>query len=229
MTGRQTIHIVDRDARQRAGLAHQLFSLGHHAEVYETLAELLSRPPSSGLVLARDDQARSNGIRGAASILAQMAEVGVWLPLVATSLERDVDAVRAAMKAGALDFFLLPLTTGQLEEALGSVEVEAERATERQRRIVEARDALGRLSKRENEVLKFLAEGFSNKEIARELEISPRTVEIHRANMMLKLSARHPSDAVRTRFEARLDNDGADGAALFRRGRRTPPGPSPAH
>lgn len=227
MTVRQTLHIIDRDPRQRAALAHQVFSLGHHAEVYETLAELLSRPPKAGLILARDDQERSNRLRGTASILAQMAEVGIWLPLVALSMERDVEAVLAAMKAGALDFLILPMSEEELASALGSVETVAERVTTRQRRIFEAREALDKLSKREGEVLKYLADGFSNKEIARELEISPRTVEIHRANMMLKLSAHHPSDAVRLRFEARLDGaPGDQEPAPIPAPTRVPPRPS---
>jgi DNA-binding NarL/FixJ family response regulator len=57
-------------------------------------------------------------------------------------------------------------------------------------------------------VLDWLAEGCSNKMIARELSISPRTVEIHRANMMTKLGAEHPSQAVRLRLEAQLEQRG---------------------
>lgn len=208
MTIRQIIHIVDRESAQRAGLAKQVFSLGHHAEVYETLSELLSRPPQAGLILARDDQAHASGLRGITAVFAWMAEVGVWLPVVATSQERDVDAVVAAMKAGALDYFILPMANGDLGHALANVQGPAQRKTNRQRKLVEARNAIRELTKREQEVLQLLAEGCSNKEIGYALDISPRTVEIHRANMMLKLSADHPADAVRIRFEAQLEDDG---------------------
>ena len=61
------------------------------------------------------------------------------------------------------------------------------------------------LSGREREVLELLSAGCSNKEIARRLEISPRTVEIHRGNMMAKLGASHPADAVRVWIDAQLD------------------------
>ena len=71
--------------------------------------------------------------------------------------------------------------------------------------MIEARDRISKLSAREREVLDWLAEGSSNKAIARELEISPRTVEIHRANMMNKLGARHAAEAVRLRLEAKLE------------------------
>lgn len=205
MTNRQPMHIVDRDPRQRAALAHRIFSFGYHAEVYEDLSELLSRPPEDGIVLVRDDQAGANGIRGTASVLARLAEFEVWLPVVAMSLKRDVDAVLAAMKAGVLDFLILPMADDSLAEALRSVRDQAERIIRKQRKIIDARQALGRLSPREREVLQCLTDGCSNKEIAGELEISPRTVEIHRANMMLKLSAGHPADALRLQFEAQLD------------------------
>ena len=72
----------------------------------------------------------------------------------------------------------------------------------RRRREVAARQAIALLSKRESEVLELLSAGCSNKEIARRLEISPRTVEIHRGNMMAKLGAGHPADAVRLWIDA---------------------------
>jgi DNA-binding CsgD family transcriptional regulator len=68
--------------------------------------------------------------------------------------------------------------------------------------MIEARGRIENLSAREREVLDWLAQGSSNKAIARELQISPRTVEIHRANMMAKLGASHAADAVRLRIEA---------------------------
>jgi FixJ family two-component response regulator len=71
--------------------------------------------------------------------------------------------------------------------------------------MIEARDRISTLSTREREVLDWLAEGSSNKAIARELDISPRTVEIHRANMMNKLGVRHAAEAVRLRLEAKLE------------------------
>ncbi|MFZ9396883.1 MAG: response regulator transcription factor, partial [Erythrobacter sp.] len=72
------------------------------------------------------------------------------------------------------------------------------------RRMIEARQRIANLSAREREVLDWLSAGSSNKSIARELEVSPRTIEIHRANMMLKLGARHAAEAVRLKLEVRV-------------------------
>lgn len=71
--------------------------------------------------------------------------------------------------------------------------------------MIEARDRIATLSAREREVLDWLADGSSNKVIARELDISPRTVEIHRANMMNKLGANHAAEAVRLKLEAKIE------------------------
>ncbi|WP_246449656.1 response regulator transcription factor [Qipengyuania soli] len=75
------------------------------------------------------------------------------------------------------------------------------------RRMIEARNRIAVLSTREREVLDWLAEGCSNKLIASEMSISPRTVEIHRAKMMSKLGADHVSQAVRLRMEANLEGN----------------------
>jgi FixJ family two-component response regulator len=74
------------------------------------------------------------------------------------------------------------------------------------RRTIEARQRIATLSGREREVLEYMVAGRTNKLIARELEISPRTVEIHRANMMSKLGARQSAEAVRLRLEAQVES-----------------------
>ena len=97
----------------------------------------------------------------------------------------------AAIKAGALDYLALPIKPDQLLRTLSKLEPEAEEFPLARRRVIEARNRIESLSGREREVLEWLSAGSSNKVIARELEISPRTVEIHRANMMAKLGAQH--------------------------------------
>ena len=91
---------------------------------------------------------------------------------------------------------------GQFARRLEAIMAEAGEHAARRRREVAARQSIALLSKRESEVLELLSAGCSNKEIARRLEISPRTVEIHRGNMMAKLRAGHPADAVRLWIDA---------------------------
>jgi FixJ family two-component response regulator len=203
MGQRETIHVVEESSRLRADLARAAFELGHHAEVYADLAELCEHPPRAGIVLARDDARRG----GAPAMLAELVRRGVWLPLVALDEAPGTRQVVEAIKAGALDFLPLPLDPEGLADTIERVGEEARANAEARRRMIEARNRIGNLSTREREVLDWLAQGSSNKEIARELSISPRTVEIHRANMMTKLGAHHAAEAVRIRLEAELEGD----------------------
>lgn len=195
------LHFIDSDVRRRAGLARATLAAGHHAEVYADTAELYERPPHEGILVVRDDP--DSG--GVSQLIAELARQGVWLPVVAMAEAPHPEAVVAAMRAGALDYLALPLTSARLAEMVARIGDEARAHAAARRRLVEARGRIARLSPREREVLDWLTEGTSNKEIARELEISPRTVEIHRANMMGKLGASHVSQAVRLRIEAGLD------------------------
>lgn len=200
MMQRLLIHIVDRSTRHRAEQSRLIFSLGHHAEVYSDLEEFIAAAPSDGVLIARDEQDGS-GMRG---ILDGLARRGIWLPVIATDDAPRTGRIVEAIKAGALDYLPLPLEQSRLASVFHRIHDEAREYCEARRRMVEARSRIERLSGREREVLDWLAEGSSNKIIARELEISPRTVEIHRANMMNKIGARHSAEAVRVRIEAQL-------------------------
>jgi len=198
---RTTLHIVCGDSRTRAEQARIVFALGHHAEVYAELEELLDHPPHEGIVLAADTA--EPGM--AAELIRRLGNRGIWLPVVLAAYEPRTEQVVAAIKAGVLDYLLLPLEIGSFARRLNAILTEAGAHAEKRRREVEAQNDIAMLSRRERQVLELLSAGCSNKEIARWLEISPRTVEIHRGNMMTKLRAGHPADAVRLWIDAHLD------------------------
>ncbi|MFV0643839.1 MAG: response regulator transcription factor [Sphingomonadaceae bacterium] len=202
MEHRITLHVIDSSSRIRAELSRLAFELGHHAEVYSDLAELIDHPPRDGIIIARDDALDG----GVSVLLERLAEAGIWLPLVVSGLEPSIGRVVEAVKAGALDYLHLPADERVIALTLQRIGTEAVAQADARRRMVEARNRISHLSNREREVLDCLANGGSNKAIGRVLHISPRTVEIHRANMMGKLGAKHASEAVRLRLESQLES-----------------------
>jgi len=201
MDQRHILHIVDSSSRSRAEQARLGFELGQHCEVYADLAELIARTPAHGIILVHDEE----GSAIVEQTLRALAGAGLWLPVVATSENPRPERVVAAIKSGALDYLRLPLATQRLREMIARTAHEAEAYGIARRRMTEARKLISNLSPREREVLDWLSRGRSNKMIALELDISPRTVEIHRANMMTKLGAQHSAEAVRLKIEAQLE------------------------
>lgn len=198
------VHIVALSSVERAEQARACYALGYHAEIYGNYEELIAERPFRGLVLAEDIAERG----GIAGLVAAMAAHAFWLPVIATAAVADPRRVVEAVRSGALDYLTLPLESARLAAALEAATAESRAIGAAQRQAVEARSRLASLTARENEVLDLLVAGSSNKEIARVLEISPRTVEIHRANMMTKLDAHHAADAVRLRLEATMGPGG---------------------
>jgi len=198
MVERVTLHILDSDSARRAQLARLAFAAGHHAEIYAHAEELLSHAPAGGLVLAQDEPVGE----GITNLVSAMMRAGQWLPVIAIAENPSITAVVRAIKVGALDYLTVPDQIAPLNEAVTRSAREADAQRLSRARAAEARQRISRLSMREREVLDRLADGCSNKAIARDLEISPRTVEIHRMKMMGKLGARHAAEAVRLRLEA---------------------------
>ena len=200
MVADTVVHIVSLSSVERAEQARACYAIGLHAEIYSNYDELVAAAPRRGLVLAEDIAERG----GIAQLIGDMAARGFWLPVVGTAASVASHRVVAAIKAGALDYLALPLDPARLSATLRHAGEEAQALGQVQRQAVDARARLDRLTARETEVLDLLVAGASNKAIARELQISPRTVEIHRANMMTKLDAHHAADAVRLRLEASM-------------------------
>ena len=193
------LHFIDASSRHRAEFARLALSLGHHCEVYSDLSELIAHPPRDGIIVAHDTDADG----GAAGILEQLTPIGVWLPLIMFDEHPEPGRIVDAIKAGALEYLALPIEADRLSKTLERIRDEADSFAEARRRMVEARNLISTLSPREGEVLEALVKGGSNKDIARALEISPRTVEVHRSAMMAKLQAGHAAEAVRIKLEAR--------------------------
>jgi two-component system response regulator FixJ len=131
-----------------------------------------------------------------------LKERGIGLPVVIMTGHGDVTLAVQAMKAGAVDFIEKPFEKTVLLGAIDQAFHRLERSAEARERAKEAEVQLNGLTPREREVLDGLAQGLPNKTIAYDLGISPRTVEIHRANLMTKLGVKSLSEALRIAFAA---------------------------
>ena len=151
-----------------------------------------------GLVLAFD-QPGEDGIEG---IFGELERLGSYLPIVAMGNVADADRIVASLRAGAIDYLVLPIDTAVLEQRINEALIRAELTREERKHRAEARAKVEKLTKRERQVLDFIAIGFSNKMVANELGISPRTVEVHRAHLMTKLQARNAGEVIRLKLEA---------------------------
>ncbi len=176
-------------------------SIGYHCEPYADFSELAAHPPRNGIIVIRDDPA----FGGIGESLDRLLALGIWLPVVAIDFEPSPSRVVEAVKQGALDYLVLPANPDRLAASIARILREADSVSEVRMQALSARKLLATLSGRERQVLEGLARGGSNKEIARTLDISPRTVEIHRANLMNKLGAKRAVEAVRIKLDARLE------------------------
>jgi two-component system response regulator FixJ len=194
------VHLVDDDAAIRRSVGFMLKTSGHRVETYASGTELLkaSNHLDDGCILL---DIRMPGMDGL-EVQQALHEKGVSLPVIIMTGHGDVTLAVKAMKAGAVDFIEKPF---EKEALLGSLEEGYRRLTRKEATDDRVRDATVRLQAltgRERDVLEGLAQGLPNKTIAYDLGISPRTVEIHRANLMTKLGVRSLSEALRIAFAA---------------------------
>ena len=192
------IFLVDGDFRRRAAISHCLAGSPIHVEPFEDSAELTARWPRSGLLLVHDDG------RAIRDLLAHMGSCGQWLPMIAFAEAPTTRRVVQAVLDGAIDYIAWPFTAEEITTVMSEAEAKAESFGSTKLREALARSRVDRLTRREREVLAGVAGGMSNRMIGEKLSISPRTVEIHRANMLTKMGANHTSEAIRIAIEAAL-------------------------
>ena len=190
--------LVDGDFRRRAAISHCLAGSGIHVEPFEDAGELMDHWPRSGMLIVNDEG------ETIADLMAFMGRTGNWLPVIAFSEQPTTRQVAKAVLDGAIDYVTWPFTDSEIAEVLAEGERRATAMGSAKLREAVARSRVSRLTKREREVLGGVASGLSNRLIGEKLAISPRTVEIHRANMLNKMGANHTSEAIRIAIEAAL-------------------------
>jgi two-component system response regulator FixJ len=187
--------VIDDDQAVRESIEFLLRSAQLTVKTYESASAFLAVAPmvGSGCIIT---DVRMPGISGI-DLLRRLKEMGLRLPVIVITGHGDVPLAVEAMKFGALDFLEKPfdddVLLASVRSALDRSEASAQLETER----AEIRARIALLTNREHEVLDGLVAGHPNKIIAFDLKISPRTVEIYRANVMTKMKAGSLSELVR--------------------------------
>ena len=200
------VHLVDDDPGVRQSVAFLLATAGFAVRVYESGSALLDAIGTlqPGCVVS---DVRMPGIDGL-ELQRRLKARGLRLPVIIMTGHGDVPLAVQAMKDGAVDFIEKPFDDevflGAVAKALQSLQASGGQDAE----LAATRSRLTALSPRERQVLDGLIAGHPNKTIAFDLAISPRTVEVHRANVMTKMAATSLSDLIRMVLRAEMGASG---------------------
>ena len=196
------VHVIDDDDAVRESLTFLLKTTGLAVRTYENATAFLHDDPKtkSGCIVTDVRMPDISGIE----LLHRVRELHVGLPVIVITGHGDVPLAVEAMKAGVVDFLEKPFEEDSLLAAIRAALADSSRADEDHAERERIKQVLEGLSPREHEVLDGVVEGKLNKVIAHELGISPRTVEVYRANLMAKTGARSMSELMRIALAAGL-------------------------
>jgi two-component system response regulator FixJ len=196
------ISVIDDDESMRKSLAFRLRAAGFRVATYESALAFLDAPPhiGEGCVVTDIRMPHMDGMQ----LLRQIKSSGQNLQVVVMTGHGDVALAVEAMKLGASDFIEKPFDDETLLTMIRAALNNVEASSRRDEQALEIVELIRRLTARERDVLDGLIAGRSNKDIGRDLDISPRTVEIYRANLMRKMRATSLSELIRIAIKAGL-------------------------
>lgn len=206
MTDKAIIYVVDDEDAVRRSVGFMLKTSGFEVHAYASGVEFLKevKKLDPGCVLLDVRMPDMDGLE----VQQELNAHGVSMPVIVLTGHGDVATAVQAMKGGASDFLEKPFEKASLIEAIERGSEKIGRKEQASKSEHEAKVRIAALTAREQDVLRELVRGHPNKTIAYDLGISPRTVEVHRANVMSKLGVRSLSDALRIAFAARLGEIG---------------------
>jgi two-component system response regulator FixJ len=203
------IYVIDDDDAVRQSLEFLLKTAGISVRGFESAKAFLEIMPQirSGCIITDVRMPEITGIE----LLRRVKEVNPDLPVIVITGHGDISLAVDAMKIGAVDFLEKPFDDDLLLAAVRSALSQDADIGKRKAELADVHDKLAALSNRERQVLEGLVAGSANKTIAFDLGISPRTVEIYRANLMTKMAANSLSDLVRMAMVAGILENSSKG------------------
>jgi two-component system, LuxR family, response regulator FixJ len=200
---RTTIFVVDDDDIVRDSLRALLESAGYLVSDFGSADTFLSEVTRDAVGCLVTD-IRMPGMDGL-ELQRELVKLQIRLPVIIITGHGDIPLAVMAMKCGALDFIEKPFDDEALLNSVQRGVETAEKAQEHASLVGAAAENIASLTARERQVLDLLIAGHANKVIAYKLDISPRTVEVHRGRVMEKMGARNLSDLVRAGLAAGID------------------------
>src|ERR1700748_1394922 len=205
MAHRGKVYVIDDDAAIRDSLDFLLAAADFQVSVFETALDFLDALSTLdfGCVVSDVRMPDIDGIE----LLKRLKAGGSLFPVVIMTGHGDVPLAVEAMKLGALDFLEKPFEDDRLIGMVGIALSQNDGASKNDGLTAEMAARVASLTQRERQVMQGLVSGQSNKVIAREYDISPRTVEVYRANVMTKMQAGNLSELVRFAIRAGIIED----------------------
>ena len=200
------VYLVDDDAAVRKALALLLGTVGLDTTAFADPQAFLARLPAlaPGCILLDIRMPVISGLKVQESLVARGCD---W-PVIVISGHGDIEACRRAFRNGAVDFLSKPVDEQDLIDGIQKAHALLEARQQHIAERVEAMRLIAGLTPREHEVLDRLAEGFTSRQIAQGLGLSPRTIESHRAAIGAKLGTTSPAELTRLWLQARPDGQG---------------------
>jgi two-component system response regulator FixJ len=195
MVPRGNVYVIDDDDAMRDSLDFLLRAADFHVTLFESAQNFLNALPTIDFGCVVSD-VRMPGIDGI-ELLKHLKAGGSLFPVVMMTGHGDVPLAVEAMKLGAMDFLEKPFEDDRLIGMIEAALKQAEPGVKSETVTAEIRSRIASLSPRERQVMDGLIAGLSNKLIARDYDISPRTIEVYRANVMTKMQASSLSELVR--------------------------------
>jgi two-component system response regulator FixJ len=205
MSQKGNVYVIDDDEAMRDSLNFLLDSAGFQVQLFETATSFLATLPKLEFGCVVSD-VRMPGIDGI-ELLKRMKAANNRFPILIMTGHGDVPLAVEAMKLGAVDFLEKPFEDERLTTMIEGALRQAEPTVRNEAVTQDIAARISSLSPRERQVMEGLIAGLSNKLIAREYDISPRTIEVYRANVMTKMQASSLSELVRLAMRAGLLND----------------------
>ncbi|WP_027572908.1 response regulator FixJ [Bradyrhizobium sp. WSM1743] len=205
MTTKGNVYVIDDDAAMRDSLNFLLDSAGFAVTLFDDALAFLEALPNLEFGCVVSD-VRMPGLDGI-ELLKRMKAQQSPFPIVIMTGHGDVPLAVEAMKLGAVDFLEKPFEDDRLTAMIETAIRQAEPAAQSGALVQDIAARVASLSPRERQVMEGLVAGLSNKLIAREYDISPRTIEVYRANVMTKMQASSLSELVRLAMRAGMLKD----------------------